>query len=455
MLPIFGALARRRLQEARALLMKRDQHAVRTASDEVAWAIFHFLSDNAAEAQEHVTTALAAAKHYGSLGRLDFDLRLVPGLSIAGLMLCGAGAQKRYLPSTAPPMAIFSRSGVAANEMIGSSPAMQEVRQTIATAASVDRPVLILGETGTGKELAARAIHQQSERSNRPFVAVNCAAVADDLLLAELFGHAKGAFTGSTGERGGLLVEAGEGSVLLDEIGDASPRFQASLLRLLECGEYRRIGEDRVRKTGCRIIAATNVDLAAAVAAGRFRSDLRYRVERMVVRLPPLRERVEDIPALLAHWLPNVVVDDELLAELRRNPWPGNIRELRNGVERVGAHPPARLDLAAWRALSGHYVHFRAPSTSPPPSIPDVVPPAAPAASSKRLLHGPERIGALRLLFRERDILTRQEVMHHFGYGGSAATADLQLLCREGFIDKIEPKKAPRTHYFRLRSLQR
>jgi two-component system, NtrC family, response regulator HupR/HoxA len=209
-----------------------------------------------------------------------------------------------------------------------------------------DTTVLLLGETGTGKELFAHLIHVNGPRRAKPFVAQSCGALPDTLLESELFGHTRGAFTGATGERKGLFEEADGGTIFLDEVGETSPAMQLRLLRVLQEGEVRRVGGTGTRRVDVRVIAATNADLDADVAAGRFRRDLYYRLSVFPIRLPPLRERADDIPALAEHFLRQAcrrarravpAVGPEALPLLRGYPWPGNVRELENEIERAVA----------------------------------------------------------------------------------------------------------------------
>lgn len=210
--------------------------------------------------------------------------------------------------------------------------------------AGFDVPTLILGETGTGKELMARAIHYCSLRSDKPFYAVNCAAISDDLLESELFGHQKGAFTGAHAHRLGLLSQAHEGTIFLDEIGDISPAFQVKLLRFLQEGEVRAVGANNTVKVDVRVIAATNRDLAQEVASGRFRDDLYYRLATFPISVPPLRKRICDVAPLasalleraaLRHGLKAVEFTPETIKRMCAYSWPGNVRELENQVTRM------------------------------------------------------------------------------------------------------------------------
>ncbi|GKT25680.1 sigma-54 dependent transcriptional regulator [Acidovorax sp. SUPP3334] len=229
-------------------------------------------------------------------------------------------------------------------ELIGISEAMREVHKRIGMAGASDAPVLIEGETGTGKELVARALHQHSARAAGPFVAVNCAAIPKELLESELFGHVKGAFTGAAAERPGCFRAADGGVLLLDEIGDMAPEVQAKLLRALQEGEVTPLGSHRPLKVNVRVLAATHRDLAAAVQDGRFREDLRYRLDVLHIVLPPLRERLADIVPLAEHFLrgaaapqPAKRLSADAARALLAHAWPGNVRELRNAMERCNA----------------------------------------------------------------------------------------------------------------------
>jgi two-component system, NtrC family, response regulator AtoC len=224
--------------------------------------------------------------------------------------------------------------------LVGASRAMQEVYDLVHRAAAAAFPVLITGESGTGKELVARAVHQLSGREGR-FVAVNCAALPENLLESELFGHQKGAFTGADREKAGLLETAHRGTLFLDEVTELPPALQPKLLRALEDGEVRRVGATQARRFDVRIVSATNRDIEEQVAQGRFRDDLYWRLHVLHVHLPPLRERPADIPLLAEHFLGSRTLAREAMTALTAYPWPGNVRELRNALERATAMAPA------------------------------------------------------------------------------------------------------------------
>src|SRR5712672_1978862 len=242
---------------------------------------------------------------------------------------------------------VAPREGVGKASMlekiIGTSAGLRSVLSRISKVAPSDSTVLITGETGTGKELVARAIHRRSDRASRAFVSVNCAAIPRDLIASELFGHEKGAFTGATQQRLRRFELANRGTIFLDEVGELPAETQIALLRVLQEHEFERVGGTRRIRADVRVIAATNRDLQAAISAGSFRSDLFYRLHVFPIEIPPLRERGEDIPLLLEYFIDRYArkagknikrVNKKTLELLQSYPWPGNIRELQNVIER-------------------------------------------------------------------------------------------------------------------------
>jgi two-component system response regulator HydG len=287
--------------------------------------------------------------------------------------------------------AVGDRSAYAA--LIGRSAPMRALYELLERVAHSPAPVLVRGESGSGKELVARALHFEGPRKDGPFVAVNCTAIPNALLESELFGHVKGSFTGATTPRRGLFLEADGGTLFLDEIGDMAPELQAKLLRVLEDGEVRAVGADASRKVDVRVVAATHQELEARVREGRFRQDLFYRLNVVPLHVPPLRERREDIPVLVEHFVAQsrkrnprarlAGFSPEALAALATAPWPGNVRELENLVERLAvvtvqetvdlptlqlhapgvaadAHPLSRAQarLMPLRQLEGEYIAY-------------------------------------------------------------------------------------------------
>ncbi len=286
-----------------------------------------------------VKSAVRAMK----LGAFDYvvkppnadELRLTVGRALEHSRL---QSENRFL------RAELAAGGMYGERMIGRSPAMLEVLELIDRVARADSTVLITGETGTGKELVAQAVHYRSARSERPLVAVNCASLQQNLIESELFGHEKGSFTGAVATRRGRFEDADGGTLFLDEIGEISPAFQAKLLRVLQEGEFERVGGGRPIRVDVRIVASTNRDLAAEIRDGGFREDLYYRLSVIPIRLPPLRERREDIPLLVTHFvdtfagrygLTGCAVSAAGMEYLQGQRWPGNVRELQHVIERA------------------------------------------------------------------------------------------------------------------------
>ncbi|BCR06741.1 hypothetical protein DESUT3_38100 [Desulfuromonas versatilis] len=288
--------------------------------------------------------------------------------------------------------------------MVGSSAGMREVFRKIDLYAASDAPVVVTGETGTGKELVARALHDQSPRHRGPFVAVNCSAISEELLESELFGHEKGAFTGAVRTHRGRFERADRGTLFLDEIGDMPVHTQAKLLRALEEGRIERVGAEAEQKVDVRVVAATNVTLEQAVGQGRFRADLYHRLSVLRIHLPPLRQRPEDIPHLAEHFL--AMFNRKYAKQIRRlTPdalhllqsylWPGNIRELRNVLERVFVETQAEVigarAFAEWirerQDFSPGNWNLDAAESRPP----QAVSPPYPLASERLLIEGAPR----------------------------------------------------------------
>jgi len=265
--------------------------------------------------------------------------------------------------------------------IVGKSRAMTRVFQLLETVAVTSSTILISGETGTGKEVAARAIHHNSPRRIHRFVALNCSAIPETLLEAELFGHVRGAFTGAVGNRQGRLEQANKGTLFLDEVGTMSQALQMKLLRVLQEREFERVGDSHTIKVDVRVIAATNSDLARLVAEGQFREDLFYRLNVIPVQLPPLRDRKEDIPLLVRHFLdkfrgdgpptrPPMTVSQEAMRQLMSYQWPGNVRQLENAIERATAFTVGRSQIEA-ADLPPEIQNAQEPALSSSVSLPD------------------------------------------------------------------------------------
>ncbi|POG21379.1 nitric oxide reductase transcriptional regulator NorR [Aeromonas bestiarum] len=305
-------------------------------------------------------------------GISDEELRLVGALAAAALS--NALLLERLARQSSEPLAPSSQNGPGQPEMIGRSPAMERLRHEIAVVASSELNVLILGETGVGKELIAKAVHQGSPRASAPLVYLNCAALPESVAESELFGHVKGAFTGAIHNRAGKFELADKGTLFLDEIGELSLPLQAKLLRVLQYGDLQRIGDDTPLKVNVRILAATNRDLKQAVVEGQFRSDLYHRLSVFPIHAPALRERPDDIPLLAGYFcercrvslgLERLRIQPRALQLLASYDWPGNVRELEHAIHRAAVLARAEQGSQA-PALDCH--HFNLAATGAPSS---------------------------------------------------------------------------------------
>jgi DNA-binding NtrC family response regulator len=276
------------------------------------------------------------------LGAMDFLTKPLDYDKLAATLEAVAGEIERRAGTRDIEARLAERSGFM--ELVGASPSMLELYDLLRVLGQSDASALLTGESGTGQELAARSIHRLSRRAEGPFVAVNSAAIPEGLTESELFGHEKGAFTGAVGRRPGFFEQAHEGTLFLDEISEMPALLQAKLLRVLEDGRVRRVGGAKERQVDVRVLAATNLDPAEAIAGKRIRQDLYYRLNVFTVALPPLRERARDVPLLTQHFIQRFNdkhdaavrgASPEVLERLRSFRWPGNVRELRNVVERA------------------------------------------------------------------------------------------------------------------------
>jgi DNA-binding NtrC family response regulator len=296
--------------------------------------------------------------------------------------------ERRDLTNKATALETRLKSAEGSPTLIGDTPAMQSVRRLIETIAPTDASVMILGETGTGKELIARSLHDKSRRAGQTFIPVNCGALPENLVESELFGHRKGSFTGADTHRKGLFEVANGGTLFLDEVGELDKSVQVKLLRFLESGEIRRVGENDPFRVDVRVLCATNRDLREMIEADQFREDLFFRINTFEIHLPPLRERKADIPALARHMLTRYsprranldsALTPDAVAMLLAHDWPGNIRELANAIERAtilsGGGPigpehlptqaPARRSAATANAPAVAGPHFQVPEGTP------------------------------------------------------------------------------------------
>jgi transcriptional regulator with PAS, ATPase and Fis domain len=349
---------------------------------------------------------------------------------------------------------------------VGKSKVIQNIKNQVTKYAKLKDIVLITGETGTGKELVARAIHEEGSQAKEPFLAINCGALTDTLLQSELFGYVAGAFTGAQKERKGIFESAGKGTVFLDEFGDISPKLQVSLLRVLESNEIRLLGGTVNRQIECKIVIATNVNLHHAVEEKKFREDLFFRLARFEIKLPTLRERMEDLPELIQYFLDrnkgstdqSKSITNDLLVALSAYQWPGNIRELKNEIDRLYILNPdsdllgiKHFDFMHLQGYSSNELKLQSIKTNIESNIQNSETKEDPHL---RIIQGgfqmERRQTLLKELFEKYKKLTRKQVAEISKVGTNTATKDLQSLCDSGFIVRRTPTKSTRTDYFEI-----
>lgn len=430
------------------------------------------------EAYDSFGRLMENIKKYGSENRFIFELQFAKEIKSSDMFLLmsrmntlqssklNLNDKKTFVNAT--------RLNTGINLLIGDSLAIQQVKSLIRKFAKLNEPVLITGETGTGKELVARSLHAEGANPQQPFLAINCGALTESLLQSELFGYVAGAFTGAQKERKGIFEAAGKGTVFLDEFGEITPKMQTALLRVLESNEIRLIGGTSTRKIECRIVIATNVDLKQAVKDKKFREDLFFRLTRFDIKLPALRERKEDISMLSKFFLMRAkesngiqqALSEELLAILISYQWPGNIRELKNEMERLKILHAEKEVLNKedfdFTRLQGHVsMSLNLPKEE---TINENLKIEKKKRKIQELILDKEhianiiensskakvRIQCFKELFIKYKKLTRSQIVKITYISPSTVTKDLKTLCDSGFIEKRMPTKSVNSHYFIL-----
>ena len=440
-------LASSNTSKARRILHRLDPAASRM-SLQMHWARLCLLDGDTDRAGEHFTRVHAQGHAYTAQAvRTAFEL---PAYRLVQLQ-SGLDPEPSATGNREGRRASPTGSTTSPLKLVGNSGCMRRVRRQIRSYAPMHAPVLVNGETGTGKEVVARLLHEQGPWAAEAFVPVNCGALSDTLIESELFGHARGAFTGAEQDRVGLFVAAGHGTIFLDEIHAMSARMQAALLRVLENREIRPVGSTEVVRTHARVLAATNESIEHLINAGRFRRDLYYRLARLQIVLDPLRTRSEDLAPLAAHWLRDVqgnydvVVSDDLLAAMGEEPWPGNVRQFYNQIERM------LLTAGDARVLTAEMLGPRSglavasdgsPGPLASPEGSNVPPPEAGRRNTR------DRRRRLRQLVDQRQRITRADVVQLLRCSPNTATRDLQALAEEGYIRRVKTSAHLRTSYF-------
>jgi transcriptional regulator with PAS, ATPase and Fis domain len=456
--PLHLELALGNRGKVQLMLLEKTQNSGHHYLDDLFYGRLQLLSKDFEKADKTFQQLIKNVTHYGAMNRLIYELQFVKEMALPDILKLSQGWKNYGQHVTAKIISKEKKqkplpSGV--DLLVGHSAVIVETRVQVKKYAKVNAPILITGETGTGKELVARAIHEEGSFAKEPFLAINCGSLTDTLLQSELFGYVAGAFTGAQKERKGIFESAGKGTVFLDEFGDVSPKLQVSLLRVLESNEIRLLGATVNRNIECKIVVATNVNLRDAVESKKFRDDLYFRLTRFEIKLPPLHERAEDIPELIQHFLDNnqgttsdeKSISKELLSLLSAYHWPGNIRELKNEIDRLYILNPdkkilEKIDFDFSRLAENHNVKVE---NTPLPKDEDLL----------QIMKGKgfvveNRHAYIKELFLKHKKLTRNQIMAVTKVSPSTATKDLQILCDAGFIIKKSPTKSPRTDYFEL-----
>lgn len=422
----------------------------------------HRLKGNESLALEYFNSFLHCVEKFDLHERYDTELLLSPEISLKDLryFMKNASLEKSAMDTGSrnksyPPPPIKMEHDEDLEVMsfiIGKHPTITEVKLLIKKLASVELSVLITGETGTGKDLVAKALWQSGPYKNKKFIPINCGAISDHLLQSELFGHKKGAFTGAVQDHKGVFEEAQGGVVFLDEIGEISAKMQVSLLRILETGEYRAIGGTETKNLKCKIIFATNRNLKDLVDQGLFRQDLQFRLERLIINLPPLRERPLDIPLLVDHFLnrqnpnlPPIAFETQALEHLSNLPWEGNIRELRNEMERMRLFHSDKRIIGLSDLSEKYKVIKKAPTKKAVETKPKVIAPAEKALNFKSKFR---KLDELKELFENYQKLSRTETAKLLKVSLNTAANYLTSLEKERFVKRVTPTNSVKTHYY-------
>jgi transcriptional regulator with PAS, ATPase and Fis domain len=448
-------LANRNIEAAFQLLRAKISSGNHHYMDDFFLARVELLRNNKEKALLYFRKSYQQCEHYLALNRINIELDLAIEIKHSDLFYLAKIMEKK---STREQMDInydeilSSEKLFGTNRLIGESDKIKTVKANVVSYAETNLPVLIIGETGAGKEVVARALHEESSRKAEPFLAINCGAIAESLLQSELFGHLAGAYTGAVGDHKGIFQEAGKGTVFLDEIGEISQGLQVALLRVLENNEVRPVGSSNQVPFHCRVIAATNANLELMVANKVFREDLYYRLKRLEIQIPPLRERKPDIISLVNYFLKSFrnssdspTLSDELMTALCEYDWPGNIRQLRNEIEKMDLlqSRKSHYELSDCAFLIEKLKINQTQETTKKVETPQEL-------SSENAMTSWRRVEKIRGLFTQHKDLTRKEIAKKMQISLPTATNDLKKLLDEKFILKIEPSTSPRSHYFIL-----
>jgi len=449
--------------KAKLLMLEKEAKGDIRFIDDLFYGRIQLLEKDWKSASESFARLSQNIKRFGAIHLLIFELQFAKEMNLKLILKLINGdkldfqkSAKKIQPET-KSKSIVIETGVKL--LIGESQANLAIKNLVKKYAPLKAPILVTGETGTGKELVSRAIHDEGLFPQHPFLAINCGALTDTLLQSELFGYEAGAFTGALKRREGVFAAAKKGTVFLDEFGDISPKLQVSLLRVLESGEIKMIGSNLPQKIECKIVIATNVDLHNAVIEKKFREDLYFRLSRFEIHLPALRDRKEDLPELIQHFLNNCSdhnpkkISVELQNALMDYHWPGNIRELKNEMERLFILKPDKNIL---ERSDFDFKHLqKLPKNNNQKAIAELQitnqPPFDPFHEIIR--NGfpiEQRHELLKSLFQKYKKLTRKQLIEITKFCPATISNDIKALTNSGVIVRRTPTKSPRSYYFEL-----
>lgn len=411
---------------------------------------------------QYFTKSMEISKKNNAEGLFDFELSLAFELSMSDLRYLLENASKVNSKEITLNKETLKIESLKRDEIIGSSNIITEIKSKINNYADSDIPVLITGETGVGKDLIAKALHQQSKRKSDDFYAINCGSLSESLLLSELFGHEAGSFTGANKAHKGLFEAVGKGTIFLDEIGEITPALQIALLRVLDQNEFKPVGSNTFKKCQCRILFATNANLEKMVEDKLFRKDLLFRLKRLEIYIPPLRDRLEDIPDLVKHYFllgrsdqTAPKIETELMKAFQDYTWPGNIRQLKNEIEKMRVLHSEKLNYS----LADFPFQNKEKNLTVKKETEDPEPQKTPLKSNgysvENVLNNSKnsirRLDRLKDLFREHKKFTRKELIEITKFAPKTIARDLEQLCKEGVVERVMPNATARTHYFILK----
>ncbi|PCJ56107.1 MAG: hypothetical protein COA79_20000 [Planctomycetota bacterium] len=425
---------------------------------------FELINNNLPKASGYFHEVSTACRKFKAEGILDFYLNLAPNITPSQIRIMLENPKEK---STKPTKVLRSKD--RPNKMIdqfiiGSSESTLLLKNKIKKYAPLDVPVLILGETGVGKDVVAKNLHSQSNRKKLKFLPINCGAINDSLLQSELFGHVAGAFTGAEKDRVGIFEAAGKGTVFLDEIGEITPKLQIALLRILENNEVRPVGSAEPRLIQCRILFATNAILQQMVNQKKFRKDLFFRINKLTIQVPPLRDRPKDILNLIEHYFSKdregeqcPLISEKLKDKFSSYHWPGNIRELKNEIEmaRILNSEKLEYEVDDFKNLFSKMADVPSKEPSDEPNLPlsdqkDIDLSLALELDKNRSTNI-HRMDRIKSLFNSLEKVYRIDLVKILNVTPNTVTNDLKKLIKEGYIEKIKPTPGPRTHYFVLK----